>query len=314
MNVYTKYINLCLFLVLNLGQVKADQTSQENIVNSQDPTAPAITTQSKALGFYVWQAESFLTPVPENDIFWEQFKLNKVNHLLISLTTDQINKLSSPPGYRKMNKMIAIANKKGIKTDLLLGEPNWILPAYRNNLVNIVKQLKANNFAGINLDLEPNQLAGYKTDYLLRELNKTLKEVKRVSPWPIALTIKYSYMNEMVGSKDFATRLEKTGIAEATLMMYCTSTKRIIDVISPIIEAHPKLKFSIAQSIENPSVVSEISEGESHYTEGVLGFHQHMGELEMGIQYANFNGIIVQDWSNYAAIQGQTAQKLTLSR
>ena len=80
--------------------------------------------------------------------------------------------------------------------DLLLGEPLWILPKFRQELLGLIEEFADLPFKGIHLDLEPNQLAGeqYREIYLLRQLIRTLQAAKRVSQVPIGLSIHYRYL------------------------------------------------------------------------------------------------------------------------
>jgi hypothetical protein len=294
---------LVMGLVISIF-ISAPISAATSTSNSIENNLPASTLEDRAvgIGFFVWRADAFLSVTLPDEQFWDQLQASQVNHLLISLTMPEIDALSEQTGRRQMNQFIKIANRKGIKVDLLLGEPTWILADNRRKLLDIVKRIRPIRFAGLTLDLEPNQLPGYEIGFLLNELVNTLVDVKQISPWPVALTLNYKYINQRVGDQSLARCLEKAGINEITLMIYNNDPQHVITIAAPLLEAHPALKFSIAQSVEDPSLVDGLARDETYFENGTFEFQRRMNELSAGLTYANFNGIIVQDWMYYNAM------------
>ena len=132
---------------------------------------------------------------------------------MLSFTAPQIEALGGEPARGRLQAFVRTAERRGFGVRLLLGEPSWILPEHRGDLIALLKALSGLPFAGVNLDLEPNQLdeAGLGTTYLLEELLKTLADAKLASPWPVALSIHPRYMAAPLGDIDFATALETPG-------------------------------------------------------------------------------------------------------
>ena len=151
-------------------------------------------------------------------------------------------------------------------------------------------------FAGVNLDLEPNQLdeAGLGTTYLLEELLKTLADAKLASPWPVALSIHPRYMAAPLGDIDFATALERLGLDEVVLMTYVVSRERVLQIVTPILDTHTGLRFGVAQSVE-PFLAPE----ETHAGIGHAEFQRRMKALAEGLTPPNFTRLHVQDWGAY---------------
>ena len=216
---------------------------------------------------------------------------------MLSFTAPQIEALSGEPARGRLQSFVRTAERRGFGVRLLLGEPSWILPEHRGDLIAFLKALSGLPFAGVNLDLEPNQLdeAGLGTTYLLEELLKTLADAKLASPWPVALSIHPCYMAAPLGDIDFATALEeRLGLDEVVLMTYVVSRERVLQIVMPILDAHTGLRFGVAQSVE-PFLTSE----ESHAGIGYAEFQGRMKALAEGLTRPNFTRIHVQDWDAY---------------
>lgn len=257
----------------------------------------------KNVGFYIWKTESFLSARSADERFWQPFLSYGTNHLLLSFTMRQIDILTRPEGIQQMTALIKTANAKGIRIDLLLAEPTWILPEHRHKLVEIVTRLRAIPFAAVNLDLEPNQLEDeYKLDYLLAELANTLAATISISPWPVTLSTHFRYLNKQVANTSFATLIEQSGIHEATLLVYMANPSKAITSVTPLLTTHPKLRFSIALSVEDPNDVAEVLKQESYFSMGLAGFLASIRTLQYGLIHANLTGIVLQDWRNYQTL------------
>jgi hypothetical protein len=262
----------------------------------------------KSMGFYVWKTEPFLTASSEDERFWQPYLAYGANQLLLSFTMRQIDVLTKPAAIQRMTALIKAANAKGLRIDLLLAEPTWILPEHRYKLKNIISRLSTIPFAGVNLNLEPNQLEeeGYTLDYLLPALANTLAEAVAVSPWPVALSTHFRYLNKPVTNGNFATLLERTGVHEVTLLVFMANTTNAMASVAPIIATHPKLRFSIALSVEDPNDVAEVVKQESLFSMGLAGFLTSIHALQTGLIYANLTGIVLQDWRNYQTLHKNT--------
>jgi len=140
---------------------------------------------------YVWDSQLLLDRSKIDWTFWKQFHPHGINRLLLSLDGQQIKDLAFQENKTDLLNFIARAGEKNIRVELLLGEPLWILPKYRRDLLGIIQELEDIPFTGLHLDLEPNQLDQARDDnkYLLTQLVHTLQSVKSVSPWPVGLSI-----------------------------------------------------------------------------------------------------------------------------
>ncbi len=245
---------------------------------------------------YFWDTSEVLAEDERHQDLSHALKASGVKDLMLSFTGAQIEALGGEPARGRLQAFVRTAERLGLGVKLVLGEPSWILPEHRDDLITLLRALSGLPFAGVNLDLEPNQLdeAGLGTTYLLEELLKTLADAKRASPWPVALSIHPRYMAARLGDIDFATALERLGLDEVVLMTYVVSRERVLQIVTPILDAHTGLRFGVAQSVE-PFLAPQ----ESHAGVGYVEFQRRMKALAEGLVRPNFTRLHVQDWDAY---------------
>jgi hypothetical protein len=250
---------------------------------------------------YVWNSQQLLDELKIRFNFWKRFEVSGFNRLLLSLDGQQIKNLSFVEERADLLKFISEAVEKNIRVELLLGEPLWILPKYRGDLLHIIQQLQDFPFTGLHLDLEPNQLkeTRYSNKYLLAHLLRTLQSVKTVSPWPVGLSIHPRYFDPRKNQICLGCALSNLEINEVILMIYVANPIRVAELSLPILRRFPKLSFSIAQSVEKI-----LSKEESYAMGGHTKFQAQMKELRTAmIPAANFNTIVIQSWEDFLSLK-----------
>ena len=259
-------------------------------------SSPVLANGGQGLGVYFWDTSEVLAEDQRHKDLWQALNARGVKDLMLSFTAPQIEALGGEPARGRLQAFVRTAERRGFGVGLLLGEPSWILPEHRGDLIALLRALNGLPFAGVNLDLEPNQLdeAGLGTTYLLEELLKTLADAKLASPWPVALSIHPRYMAAPLGDIDFATALERLGLDEVVLMTYVVSRERVLQIVTPILDAHTGLRFGVAQSVE-PFLAPE----ESHAGVGYAEFQGRMTALAEGLTRPNLTRLYVQDWDAY---------------
>jgi hypothetical protein len=255
------------------------------------------------VGAYVWSSASLLGRKSYDARFWEPFRREAIDRILVSFDKSQIQLLGNGPARKRLLRFLESARSNRIKVELLLGEPTWILPRHRHELVEIILRFKDLPFEGLNLDLEPNQLdaSGESIDKLIEELTATLQAAREVSPWPMGLTIHPRFMDPNSSGVCLGCALTKIGdgFREVVLMCYVTNPRRVADIVSPIMDAYPRLNFGVAQSVE-PS----LSEEESYAGRGRAHFRSKMQELRAALAgKPNFSGIVIQSWKDYEVLK-----------
>jgi len=286
--------------ILNNNLLKApiDRTHSLHGITAPDPRhryKPAGIESFSGFSVYVWDSEKLFHQYFQNQDLFHLLKDQKINRLLISFTMDQIKELSNPMRRKRLETIIIEADQQGVRMDLLLGEPLWILPKFRQELLTLIKKFSDFPFKGIHLDLEPNQLASeqYSEPYLLRQLIRTLQAAKRVSRLPIGLSIHFRYLQPDKYDFCLGCALENLDLDEVTLMIYVSNPLRVAELAGPILGRYPMVKFSIAQSVE-PILMKE----ESYFTKTKKEFRAKMNQLYAKMKHNNFSTIFIQSWED----------------
>lgn len=257
-------------------------------------------SHNTGLGFYVWDSRALLHRIQEDGTFWKKLREHAIDRLLISLDGEQIKTIHEPEHAEAWQEFWLAAAVHDLRVDLLLGDPHWILPAYRQNLVDIVKKLSFLPFSGLHLDLEPNQLDGekFEEDYLLHELVRTVVAVRDVSPWPISMSIHPRYLATPPGIPCLGSSLHMLNIDEFTVMIYVANPERVAEIARPLLDKYPDTTISIAQSVE-----PILSREESYAQKGRNVFFDNMELLRTSLPQKNRGQIIVQSWKDFEAMK-----------
>jgi outer membrane protein TolC len=206
----------------------------------------------QGIGVYAWNTTKLFALEKSNDAFWQGVRKNKITRMLLSFNRLQLDQLMLPSGEKELKRFIRRANDEGVSIGLLLGEPTWILPEHRRNLLNIVDRFQGMGFSVIHLDLEPNQLAHMELSdtYLLAHLLRTIQAVSRLSSLPVEIDLHPRYLRGETGDFCLGCGLQNLDDVSVTLMIYVSNPKRVAALAQPILEKFPEIPFSIAQSVE----------------------------------------------------------------
>ena len=93
-----------------------------------------------AVGVYLWESRPWIEGRAAD---WEALRRFGIVRLLVSLDAAQIKATATPTGAARLRGFLERAHGAGVSVDLLLGEPLWILPGHRQNLLRIIQQLRA---------------------------------------------------------------------------------------------------------------------------------------------------------------------------
>jgi outer membrane protein TolC len=231
----------------------------------------------RSLGFYVWNS-SLLHSRRDDASFWSSLGDLAVDRLLVSFDKQGLNRLQEAP--RIWSAMIETMQAAGIRCELLLGEPRWILPEYRQDLLDIIDSLPELPFDGLHLDLEPNQLDTdrYAVDYLLSELVQTLKSAQSVSPWPVGLSVHPDYLLGRRGSGGFGAAVSRLGLKEVAVMLYSTNETKTVKDLKALVRRYPKIHWTLSQSFE-----SILSPQNSWASYAWSDFHSHIRSIRRAV-------------------------------
>lgn len=255
----------------------------------QAPRA-AQSRQGPGLSWYVWQGQALLDQ-PE--------RLRELpagtQRLLLSFTAPQLKALVSPTGRAGLQAFMAQARRSDLRVELLLGEPTWVLPEARQQLLTLIDTLRGLPFDGLHLDLERSQLPAAQQQRWSHRLMATLRAVRARTDVPIALTTHYRELRDLT----FAERVHAAGVQELVAMVYVNNPERAAALARPHLRGPEGLGFSVAQSIERalPADESSFRAGRTASLERWNALAQLLGPAP------RFRGIAVQAWEDYLEAQ-----------
>src|SRR5690606_18869980 len=123
----------------------------------------------------------------------------------------------------------------------------WVLPAHRQDLLDLLARLRALPFDGLNLDLERSQLPSADQPLWDDAVVETLQAVRAAVPWPLGLTTHYRELQ----SPAFAQRIAAAGVSELVAMIYVSNPVRATDIARPLLQGPVGLRLALAQSMES---------------------------------------------------------------
>lgn len=243
---------------------------------------------------YVWDASSFLAPETRISSL-QELKAKGFDHFLVSFTAEQISNFDKYYNRMELEDLLSTSKSMGIRADLLLGEPTWLYPEERKDLIRIIERMKKFKFSGIHLDIEPDSLPGAegKRENLLGLLIETVKEVKSKTDLNLSVSVHPRYLEGNLGaisSKGFAG----LGLEYLAVMIYTTNPDTAIKRIRYIMLMHPSLNFRLAQSIERI-----LPPEESYFSSGIDAYRDSMENISSELSnIRKFNGVIIQAWED----------------
>ncbi len=207
------------------------------------PIAPALQAAAGPMGWYVWDGEALLAQ-PE--------RLERLpaatGRLLLSWRAATLERAAREPARQAaLRALIDGIRRRGWQVEWLLGEPTWVRPERRADLVELVRRFSHWPFDALHLDLERSQLAEGDQVQWDGWVIDTLQAVRSVSPWPIHLTTHYRELTEA----GLGVRLRDAGVSEFTAMVYVTRSERALQLARQTLQAAPEgLQVSLAWSME----------------------------------------------------------------
>ena len=245
-------------------------------------------------GTYAWSISDVMHRWHAGTL-WTLLASKHVNDILAGFDDAYIEKCSRQKGAAEMNEMIAQSAQHGVRVELLLGDPSWIVPSGVANLENILKRLRAVKFAGLDLDLEPNEVKGISTVAAFKDLVASMHAYIAASPWAVSLDVNHIYVDAKAVrrySYCLMCELAAAGLTRANLMTYVSDPKTVVADVAPILTAYPSVSFSISQSVEDQSVLPV---WDSYWSDGFAVFYTDMRQLDAAMRpHVNYTGITIE--------------------
>ena len=241
---------------------------------------------------YVWSSYRLLDPETRSSEL-DELQQAGFSRIYLGLDAEQVREVERL--RPEIRRLVAEARQRGIATDLLLGEPTWIEPDSRQDLVELIRRMRGLPFDRLHLDLEVEQLGWPVPEQRVRDWLDTVERASVVSPWPVTLVSHHRWFApEPEGDICVPCELADGAVDQVSLMIYITNPDRLTDMATDIADAWPALRFRIAQSVE-PELDGENSwHGESRSALGRLNAHWNDTMTPAGIE-----GIEWQDWASF---------------
>lgn len=281
-----------LTLVEPLQQVKqflagGGKPTNALVKQTRHPMLHTVQFVPDSFAAYVWNFNHTMTEPG----FWTRKPADEVNRFLISMNARQIAEAVADPA--SLMKFLRDGRRHGKRIELLLGDPDWILPKYRKNLLQIISSLSAIDFDGLHLDIEPEQLVSQLTDVdRLKQFIETVRQVTAISPWPVGVSIHPRYLARKSSyGLCVPCKFAEVGVKEVAVMYYTMNIAKIVTTMKSAMQQHPNLIFSLAQSLE-----PELGPENSYAHKSQRYFNDAMQQLQNQLEAPNFGGLIIQSW------------------
>jgi len=245
-------------------------------------------------GTYEWSVADLMRRWKAGTL-WSLLASKHVDDVLLGFDDTYIHKCSTVKGASEMNAMIAQAARHGVSVELLLGDPGWILPSGIPGLKQILLDLRKVRFAGLDLDLEPNEIKGVPVVTAFEDLAAAMHAYIEASPWPVSIDVNHIYV-DAAAVREYGyclmCALQRAGLKHANLMTYVSDPKKVIADVAPILARYPSVDFTIAQSVENRSVLPV---WDSYWSDGFDVFYRDMQQLDAALKTAkNYTGLTIE--------------------
>jgi hypothetical protein len=232
-------------------------------------------------GVYIWNSKSLLKAPVQNLVIVKKYGLSRI---LIGLDSKQI----VDPNLKKyIQQLLNIAHQKQINVEIVLGDPNWITPEKRPDLISLLKRLSPLAVDGFNLDLEIEQFPDWESrrEILVTNWLDTLRAASSVIQSPLGATFHHRHLL----NPEFGERLRSAGVNNASIMIFTTGKDRVLEVAALAQQVLNTLDFSIAQSVERALPVTE-----SYYTLGL----KPLVNLSQSLNSCCSTSLLIQAWDD----------------
>lgn len=278
-----------LLTTLSSRPSKAPRAAPEKAGAPKHPDFSAL-----PLAVYVWDARPFLSPQTRRSEL-ERLGAAGFKRAALSLTAAQIDRACSASGKKSLEGLLSQFHKRGIKVDLLLGDPLWTLDEHREELISLLRRLHGIPFDGLHLDIEPDSLkeTSLTKPQLLSELCATLRSVRKTTDLPLSISIHPRYLEGELGTLA-QKELTPLGLRSVTVMFYSSDPMAAGRRMQKILKDRAGLPLALAQSVE-----SSISPQESYADKGRSEFQKAMKELTSQLKPFGIRELWIQSWEDY---------------
>ena len=196
-------------------------------------------------GVFLWKSDALYDAQAQKTLL-AQAKQSEFARIYWGLNADQVKHPALTEA--RLGPLIDQLRKQGTESWLLLGEPTWILPENRPDLIRLLKRLESMPFVGVMLDLEVEQLGFPVPQRRLNDWIETLTVSVSATQKPVEITAHWRWFS-VAKNPSIPGLLGSTGIKGATLMIYSTNIDSVLRIAENSTLANG-MRMRVAQSIE----------------------------------------------------------------
>lgn len=236
--------------VQRFGGSAENATTRPSRTQPTRQTVATITAKSSpwALGTYIWDSRPLLDANRRPGEL-DALQAANIQRLYIGLDAEQVRRTEQTK--TAIRALIKQANARGMHVLLLLGEPLWLTPRHRGDLVTLIRSFSDLPFEALHLDLEVEQLGWPVPDDRLLHWLDTLQEASKASPWPIEISSHHRWFETPDDNRPcIPCALPDLGIKTVSLMIYTKNAERSTALTQAAAQRWPALRFRLAQSME----------------------------------------------------------------
>ena len=206
------------------------------------PIVAVSASAARGPGWYVWNAAPWLAapvamlaelPTPSERV-------------LLGMNAAQLRAFATASGAQAVRELVAQAHERGVRVELLLGDPEWVLAHGRERLLGMLRPIADLPFDAINLDLERDQLPPAQRRQWASGVVATIAAVHATVRWPVGLS---THDRDLL-DPETNRRLQAAGTSELIALAYVTRRERAVQRVRAVLAAAPGLRVAIGQSVE----------------------------------------------------------------
>ena len=237
-------------------------------------------------GVYLWKSNSIYDERRQQALL-EYSKKQGLDRVYWGVDAEQVR---HPALFdSRLRSFIKTLEQNGIQSWLLLGEPSWVLPEYRKDLLGVIARFESMPFAGIMLDIEVEQLGYPVPKKRIEQWIETLKSAVAQTQKPVEITAHWRWF-EPGQQPCWVCQIQASGVQGASMMIYSTNIDRVREIAENA-ERPTGFKLRVAQSLE-PFLPSEESWGMHSRAQRQQGINR----LRQAVHYP-------LDWQAYEFIE-----------
>lgn len=242
-------------------------------------------------GTYIWNSAALLDPM-RRDRELQDLRQAGMGELMVGLNGSQVK--AGVATVRQLEELIERAHSQGLRVQLLLGDPDWILSSGRSDLLALIDRYRSLRFDGLHLDLEVEQLGWPVPPQRLQDWMATLEMVARRSPWPLFISSHPRWFERSERAIPCIPCRIGSRVKGVSLMIYQRNPERSAARALAISRRWPSLRFRLAQSVE-PGLEPGLS-----WTGAPVGILKvQVQSWRQKLNPEGIGGIDWQDWQSF---------------